>query len=228
MHPNALSALGVLLLLTAAGCDIKMLKPLVAGFSDDQQQECVEAALRGDPDTASLPGALSRFTRGCDTGDPAACSALGVMYETGHQVPMSASRAFELYDAACKADNDVACVNLGVAYANGLGTRVNAHKAVALFKLGCDGGSERACTELASMHARGDGVARNPQLAAGLLQTACHNGQPESCYRLAVMFEGGTLGPDPARSLGMYEMSCAFGKRLGCERVNALYAQMRK
>lgn len=218
---------GTLALLLTTGCGIKMLKPLVAGFQDAKQQECVEAALRGDPASEALAGAFERFTRGCDAEDPAACSALGVMYEIGLQTDADPKRAFDLYDQACKDGNDSGCVNLGLAYANGIGTDLNAANAAALFELGCKGGNDRGCTELATLHSEGAGVNKNARMAAELFDASCKRGHAESCFRLATMFDDGTLGPDPARTLALYEMACAFGKKAGCKRTDQLYAQMR-
>lgn len=228
MHASLRFVALTVALTSTTGCGIKMLRPLVAGFEGDRQQECVEAALRGAPDPAAVPAAMARFTAGCESDDPAACSALGVMYELGRGVKKDAARAFALYEGACKAHNDAGCVNLGLAYRGGIGTRVDVEHAAALFTIGCDGGNDYGCVELATLRKLGLGVARSPQIAAGLFQVSCENGHADACYRLAGMFEEGTLGPDPMTTLTLYEKSCAYGKKESCERVDALYAQMRR
>jgi TPR repeat protein len=75
-------------------------------------QECVEHALRSEPDPATVRDAVVAFTGACQAGEAASCSALGVMYELGRGVPASVPRALSLYGSACEAHNLRACANL--------------------------------------------------------------------------------------------------------------------
>ncbi len=76
-----------------------------------EAQECVEHALRNQPEPETVREAAVAFTSACTKGEVASCSVLGVMYELGAGFPASTPRALALYGAACEAHNVRACEN---------------------------------------------------------------------------------------------------------------------
>ena len=76
-----------------------------------EAQECVEHALRNQPEPETVREAAVAFTSACREGEVASCSVLGVMYELGRGFPVSTPRALALYSAACEAHNARACGN---------------------------------------------------------------------------------------------------------------------
>lgn len=79
---------------------------------DLAHQTCVDAALQRNPDPALFVDAVARFEAGCDQGDPAACSLLGLMHERGLSVKPDQARARALYTRACDAGNKLGCAHL--------------------------------------------------------------------------------------------------------------------
>lgn len=86
--------------------------PIGFAFITPEMQACADGALRGSPEPSVLPLAFTRFKEGCDLGDPAACSLLGVMYERGLAIPRSATTARSLFARSCNAGNHLGCSNL--------------------------------------------------------------------------------------------------------------------
>lgn len=76
------------------------------------QQRCVEEALRRRPKLSETDDAHVLFRTNCNLGDPAACSALGVMYEVGVGKPTDARHAGKLFTKACLGKNQLGCENL--------------------------------------------------------------------------------------------------------------------
>lgn len=86
--------------------------PVDVAWIKPEMQACAERALRNGPDPSDLPLAFTRFTEGCDRGDPAACSLLGVMYERGMAIPASPRRARSYFARSCSLGNHFGCSNL--------------------------------------------------------------------------------------------------------------------
>jgi TPR repeat protein len=99
--------------LAVSGCatgDLLSYRSEVAGVKYDAQ-ECVEHALRNQPEEDTVREAAVAFAGACREGEAASCSALGVMYELGRGFPVSTPHALALYGAACEAHNLRACEN---------------------------------------------------------------------------------------------------------------------
>jgi uncharacterized protein len=97
-------------LLAASGCAAP--STFQTAFGVDQQA-CAERGLVGMDDLGVLADAWELFDRNCSAGDPAACSALGRMYELGAGVPVDPRRARQLYQRACSGGNALGCSHLG-------------------------------------------------------------------------------------------------------------------
>ena len=196
-----------------------------ATFPDYERQLCVETALRRSPDMGAVDLAFERFSHACEDGDPAACSALGVMYEQGLGTAVDDRRAAALYEMACKAGNEGGCLNLGLDYSNGVGVDFDSRRAAELFTNGCSQREPRACTELAALYVAGDGVQKDTTKAAQLYAEACDVGRWEACYAVAKLHDDGIIGPDPVAALTFYERACVAGYGDSCDRMDALYSR---
>ena len=214
---------------SGVGCGgIVWMRPSLEVFDEQNDQACVETALRRSPDPASLESARERFESACEEGEAGACSALGVMYERGLAVKKNLKSAVTLFGRACQAGNGGGCLNLGMAYASGAAVVVDAEHAAVLFGVACAKGDVRGCTELGSVKARGMGVARDVRGAAKLLSDACSEPHAPACFRLASLFEDGTLGPDPVSAMSYYEKACIGGLGDGCDRLDAMFANSQR
>lgn len=90
------------------GCALpRSVKPI-----DPSMHACVDRALQNGPDPTVLADAAVRFDEGCDAGDAAACSLLGLMRERGLAMRADLTGARELYQRACRAGNTIGCVHL--------------------------------------------------------------------------------------------------------------------
>jgi TPR repeat protein len=99
--------------LFASGCSDGLFdRPVNVDGTSYDAQGCAEHALRNHPDPQAVRASAVAFTRACDDGEAAACSALGVIYEVGLGVAPDPSRAQFLYEAACTAHNRRGCMNL--------------------------------------------------------------------------------------------------------------------
>jgi TPR repeat protein len=150
-----------------------------------EAQDCVENALRNQPDPEAVREAALAFTTACRGGEAASCSVLGVMYELGRGVPLSASRALALYERACDAHNPRACGNLGdLLLSDRAGVRDPA-RAVFLLRSACDAEQGRACERLGRAYRDGDGEPQDAGRAAALFDAACSDGYAPACAAVA-------------------------------------------
>ena len=188
-------------------------------------QVCVEAALRGHPDPEVVRDALYQFSDGCDRGDAASCSALGVIYERGVSVPADPRRAVELFERACSEGNDPGCTNLARAYVSGVGVSRDEARAEGLLVTPCFAGHAAACGELGSLYAHGRTLERDPRRAWSLLERGCLGGHADSCFDLAELFETAVLPDGGGRARELYGRACASGVEAACARLDARFAR---
>jgi TPR repeat protein len=169
---------------------------------------------------------VAKFKSVCDDGSVIACNNLGVLYETGADVPKDLAQAVALYKKACDASGVVGCANLGVLYSDGKGVEKNPARAVALFKQACDAGNAPGCLNLAASYAGGDGVPKDLARAATLYEKACQSGVPKACQGLArqhLFGEGVTK--DPAKAFGLMGQACDGGLASSCWMLGLAYRQ---
>ncbi len=64
------------------------------------------------------------------------------------------------------------------------------------------------------------GVPKDDAEAARLYERACELKWPAGCYNLAIMLEDGRgVAQDLKRASDLYQMACAAGARLSCEKA---------
>jgi len=204
-------ALGALTVMT--GCASSMLAPASPGYDT---QGCVEDALRRSSDQELALEASSQFRQACDESDWAACSALGVISESGAAGAHDDREASRLYARGCDGGNARSCVNLGkllerVSLGESNATRINA-----LFADACDRGEAFGCAALG--HALAHGDARSRDRAIELLGNACRDGRSEACFDLAELERRGSM--PTAVALEHYTKACVAGNALACQRLD--------
>lgn len=183
-------------------------------------QGCAEEALRRDPDPTTTETAKVEFELSCRAGDAAGCSALGVVYETGHGAARNPAAARKLYDRACKAGNQRGCVNLGrLSLAKNDPTKAEVDSATKLFAKACDLGESSGCGELGRYLAQNKGKDRDVVQADSMLQKACDKNVPRACFDLAEIYRGGA-GEDPRHAVELYVKSCVAGYQPACLRLD--------
>lgn len=185
---------------------------------------CVESSLRGEPDAAIVGEAADHFRAECDGGEPAACSALGVMHELGRGVPRDMPQAVELYMSACQQRYARGCVNLGQLHAEGVGVPQRWSQAAALYDLACQARNAEGCYRIAQLQDQGRGVTQNSAYAAALYARSCESGHAAACIDLGVLHERGRGTPqDLTRAVQLYEQACRAGDVSGCFELDRLF-----
>jgi len=110
-----------------------------------------QAAL--DPACAADDAGACR--RGCEAGIAAACSRLGVLYNSGRGIGKDVAQAAELYEKGCTGGDAAGCNNLGTLYEFGLiGFGPDIARAAQLYRQACARGDARACANLGRVSPR--------------------------------------------------------------------------
>ncbi len=180
------------------------------------KQVCIECALRSDATTDTLPNAEARFRRGCDDGDLASCSVLGVMYEKGRGVPQDRGRAAQLFGHACRNGNPRACVSLGRMMESGASARADVNGAAMMYDTACMAGEREGCFE----HGRVLSNRGELRRASELLNQACREGHAPACEMLGLMAQQGRgMAMNPRRAQKLFRRACLGGHTDACARL---------
>ena len=155
----------------------------------------------------------------CDSGDTAACVALGKAYEFGMGTPQVRPVAAILYDEACELGNAEGCYRLGVLDSvakYGLG---GANAALS-YERACDLGSAKGCLALADMLSEGDAISRDIVRAEALFRSVCDAGEVAACHELATLLVIPDRGPAAnAEAVELLEGLCGAGDFASCNRL---------
>ena len=84
----------------------------------------------------------------CESGEAAACSALGLKLLKGEYVLRDDKRGAVLLTKACDGGIAEGCVRLGVLYQVGTGVTRDSARAIGLLRQGCSNGAMEGCTRL--------------------------------------------------------------------------------
>ncbi len=161
---------------------------------------------------------------GCEMGDPAACSDLGVLYALGRGVPQNDERASALARRACEQGAAIACSNQGALLAEGAG-RTQGEKdvearIVRLFRKACDAGAAEGCTNLGTVLEAGKLTVRDVRASARAHRRACDAGFALACHRLALLLpERPDAAPD-LNATALESRACRAGIAPACYAVS--------
>ncbi len=172
--------------------------------------------------------AVKLLDRACSGGVLDACTAWGIMHESGHGgLTRDVDRAIELYQKACDGGALGGCVELGDAYENAKGTvGRDAPKAVKLYQRACDADVLEGCRALASAHSRGIGGLELDQFRAfELYRRACEGDDLRACVSVGYHHHRGLGGAERSeeRARELYQRACDGGQPLGCSNLGAMY-----
>jgi hypothetical protein len=94
-----------------------------------------------------------------------------------------------------------------------------------MFMRACNAGSAEGCKNLGTQYRFGKAVdPKDPRAAAHYYGMACDKGAPSGCYELGEMLRLGVqVEVDAARSMVLYEQSCAGGYGRACSRLGYVY-----
>ena len=138
-------------------------------------------------------GDTDRCVEKCQSGDSAACNALGIRYEFG-EWPSDGAAASSFYARACDASYAPGCTNLGWLYSLGRGVPHDAQHAMALFtrayeasRLACRRGDSSGCMMAGQALLEGRGVEADERSALAFFQMACDAGERKGCDYLTLL-----------------------------------------
>jgi TPR repeat protein len=167
----------------------------------------------------------------CESGDAAACLAVGDRYERGSGVaqdPLHASLAFR---QACDGGNAEACFRLGRMHERGSAVAQDLVQATDLFRKGCKAGYAPACEKIDGYVERaeksdGKDAKNRPALKLGPSRpvATCEAGNLESCYVDALGLYFGQEGKekDPPAGKALLKKTCDQGYDQACQTIKAL------
>jgi TPR repeat protein len=140
-----------------------------------------------DPETE----ALQRVYRSADSGDPAAMTRLGALFQQGIGVPQSYPEALKWYLRAAELGEVEAMSNIGTLYLIGQGVSGDHAEAMKWYQRAIEGGSLTAMVNVAKMYYFGIGVARSYPDAAKWFQLASARGSAAAMNSLGLMYDAG-------------------------------------
>jgi hypothetical protein len=175
---------------------------------------------------AMRQAALQAYEKGCELGEPLACSALAGELERGNDTATDVVRAAQLYDKACAAGDGYGCHKGAELYEKGRAAHspslrqprpppdvkpdlpADPPRAVALYARACELDELDACFMGARMLTEGQSVLRDVDKATGLLARACDARLAQACSPAAELA--------PGQALAFRQRACAFGLSSEC------------
>jgi TPR repeat protein len=130
----------------------------------------------------NLAASERMLRRGCEGGNPGACSDLGLLLK---DTKKDDAAAYALFERACNDGGRAACTHQGVAL---LARKDKAERArgVELIRASCEAGEEDGCFEHGRVLEKGDaGVKRSLPAAATAYAAACKGKNEEACEALS-------------------------------------------
>jgi uncharacterized protein len=177
---------------------------------------------------ADYQRAVELARQGCQVNAGDSCVILGILKETGQNIPQNLPEAVRVYRGACDKGNLRACDNLGTlyddTYAASAGIPRDFSQARSLYQRACDGGEMAGCSGLGYLYGKGHGVERDIAQAVALFRKACSGGFLGGCANLASIYASGDgLPKDIAHAATLLQETCDGGWLHGCKSLAVLY-----
>lgn len=204
-----------------SGCGSALFGGGAVGYDS---QGCVEGGLRRAQDPELVREAMATFDLACQSGDASACSAMGVIFETGVAAPADGPRAHQYFVRACTAGNQRGCVNKAMLELDGArwGTPPDktaiAHARNTLLTA-CEKGEASGCSHMGKLMVKND---KNPiDRASGqtMLERACEANDADACFELAELVP--TSERPAQETLELYVKACVAGHEPACRRLSS-------
>ena len=154
---------------------------------------------------------LRYFLKGCDKGEPVACTGAGVHHQHGMGTTKSEKRAAELFTRACAAEEGQACHYLAQLFEEGAGVKHDPGHALKLYDQACVQKVPRSCLRAGLMHALGEVSKADAAAAAAAFSAGCELEEMYACAMLGVHFENGAgTAKDPKQAERSFEAAWTF------------------
>lgn len=171
--------------------------------------------------TGDFAAAATLYEKGCNFGDAASCSNLGVAYERGEGVTKDEAKATAFYEKACTAKNGLGCANLGAAHRRAK----RFEEARVAWSASCDLGNARGCFGVGLFHGQGLGGKKDPAMAMTFFEKACTAKEPlqDGCGAVGWMNATGEGVPkDIAKGDKQLDDACKAGSGEACKNLGIL------
>jgi TPR repeat protein len=143
-------------------------------------------------DASEALRAADVLTRGCNSGDAAACSEVGTLFVNGTGVAKDPVRGVSYLRRGCDGGDARGCFALGLADEHDRAARFK--RAATLSESACGRGSARDCATYGRALRYGAGIAKQPARALKPLGVACDAGIIEACSALGFLLYSGDDG----------------------------------
>jgi TPR repeat protein len=139
----------------------------------------------------------------CEHHKPAACTALGLLYEKGDIVERDEARAYKLYRQGCDGGDVAGCFE--IAQDLKFGNKPDRYRAVDL--------SRAACLEESPEHCH----AIDLTIPYAQLEESCGNGDATACFAQAALLDlGKGVEHDASKAVPLFLAACEAGEAHGC------------
>jgi hypothetical protein len=139
-------------------------------------------------------GDVARCLDQCEAGTPAACNALGVVFEYGRNTPPDPTIASGFYARACDREYAPGCTNLAWLYTLGRGVPRDSQQALLLFtrafdqsRLACRRGDGHGCLIAGELLLQGRVTTTDENEELAMFQAACEEGEPRGCEYVSTL-----------------------------------------
>jgi hypothetical protein len=155
-----------------------------AGFFilSNQGQTGAQPQVPATPASAQPPVDLEALKAKAQSGDPAAQTSLGWIYEKGAGVKTNMKEAVKWFKQAADQNDPDALDALGEMTQAGQGVTLDVAEAARLYQLAAEKGNVAAQYNLAYLYEQGSGVDKNETQAAKWYQLAAEGGDPIAQY----------------------------------------------
>ena len=157
--------------------------------------------------------AIGYYRQAISGGDVLAMYQLGVCYQTGKGVALSATQAIAHYDKAAKGGYAPASYRLGLCYEKGEGVAKNLQIAFTWYEKAAIEGYAPAQNSVATCYETGQGVKQVIQKAIEWYKSAAEKGLLLAQHNLGVLYENGRPGllPNLVKAVQYYQRAVAKG-----------------
>lgn len=198
--------------------------------SDKNKEDCKRIAdkyLGGDGVPKNELRARQFYERGCEKGDGASCSQVGVFRERS----VNYAGAYEMYERACKLGFGLGCSNQGYLLEKGWGVPADRAQAFQLYDLACKRGFADGCNNLGWLNLQDEQGPESLEHAEQNLQTACNANYALGCLNLGWLHEKASV-KNPAqhpidKAAEAYAKACSLNDGRGCTSLGLIYSRFR-
>jgi TPR repeat protein len=160
------------------------------------------------------------FTKGCDFGSAASCTAIGYGLYLGDGIEEDKTRAAPLFERGCSGGDPIGCAGLGLLaeYGEG-GVAADLHRARELYDSSCGhGGGPYPCLHREMIDAYARGVPHDPAQAKAHWERECGAQNGSACAYLAILEEDGKAGTrDEDTEAALMRRACGSQRTLACD-----------